>query len=73
VKFADPALIAATPNCVDPSKKAMDPVGVPAVAVTLVVNVTGLEANDGFIDDPTALKAGVAKFTERVTLAVEVV
>ena len=47
--------------------------GVPTVAVTLTVNVTGLEAKDGLIDDPNALKAGVAKVTIRGTLAVAVV
>ena len=73
VKLADPELSAADPNCVDPSKKATDPVGVPTVAVTLAVNVTGLEASDGFIDDPNPLKAGVARVTTRGTLADAVV
>ena len=73
VKLADPVLSAADPNCVDPSKKVTDPVGVPTVAVTLAVNVMGLEARDGFIEDPNVLKAGVAKVTTRGTLAVPVV
>jgi hypothetical protein len=56
-----------------PSKKAIDPEGVPAADVTPAESITEFKTMDGFSDDPTALKVGVAGLTVSVTLAVEVV
>jgi hypothetical protein len=58
---------------VAPSKKVIDPVGVPAADVTPAESVTEFETIDGFSDEPTALTVGMARFTVSVTLAVEVV